>query len=144
MPFSPVRLLIAYEDSHGLCEAVVPRMRRMLEERAFEVDVHRIESDSGAELASYRGVVLGAAAGLRGAGPSERVAAWVRASEDLGEKKLALFSVYAVREGGVLHRLRQITESTGAEVVVAQAYWRLWLDRAEHVLPAECMVRIRR
>lgn len=142
MPFKPLRLLLAYDPARGLCGSVVPRMKQLLEERAFTVDVHELGSGP-VDLAPYRGVIVGSPAGLRATEPSEPVQRFFAEAEDLDEKKVALFCVYAVRPGRVLDRMKGLALEKGAEVVVAHAYWRLQPDQMEHVLPAECMIRIR-
>ena len=43
MPFTPIRLLLLFDNQRGYCEKVIPRMREMLERRAFSVDVHAIQ-----------------------------------------------------------------------------------------------------
>lgn len=145
MPFKPHRLLIAFDPAGGLCGAIVPRMKELLEERAFLVDVHELGGEP-ADIGPYRGIVLGAPVpglGVRRTGPTERVAAFVRGADGIDEKKVALFCVHRARPGDTLTRMRALVEEQGAEVVVEQEYWRWWPDRAEHVLPAECMIRIR-
>lgn len=107
------------------------------------MEEHRI----GASLPSMDGIdglVLGIpVTGLRGAGPSAAVERFVRELPHSGELRVALFAVYEARLGGALDRLKNLVFARGGHIVVEHAAWRLRLDEAIEVLPAECMVRIR-
>jgi menaquinone-dependent protoporphyrinogen IX oxidase len=146
LPFQPIHLLIAYDDARGLCARVVPRMKEMLEHRAFLVDVHRIQ-DGAVGIGPYRGVILGTPAfglGIRGVGPTPALSEFVqRHLADLDEVKAAVFCVYDLRPGDTLDRMKALVQERGAQLVAAHAYPRLRPSRGEHVIPAECMVRIR-
>lgn len=145
MPFSPRRLLIAYDDTRGLCGAVVPRMKQMLEERAFVVDTF-VVGGAAPDLAAYHGVIVGAptlGAGLRPAAVPAAVVDFLTAAEGLDEKKVAVFTVFTALPGTMTDALRAKVQELGAEVVAAYPYWRLRPDGGEHVIPAECMIRIR-
>ena len=145
MSFKPVRLLIAYDPAHGRCGKVVPRMKELLEARAFEVDVHEL-GNGEVDLEPYRGVVIGTPVtglGLRGAGPTTTVAEFINTQADLDEKKVALFCVYDVRLGNVFDKMKNLIFEKGAECVVEYPYWRARPGDGEDQLPAECMVRIR-
>lgn len=143
MPFKPLRLLIAYDPALGLCRAVVPRMKEMLEERAFDVDVVEL-GDDPVDVGPYKGVVVGnPVPGVRASEPTAKVQRFLAEAEDLDEKKVAVFCVYGLRPGRVLDRMKGLAIERGAEVVVAHAYSRLKPQEMEHVLPAECMIRIR-
>lgn len=140
--YKRIRLLIVHDA--GLCGRVVPRMKEMLEDRAFDVDV--AEVGGAIELEPYRGVVVGSAGrglGLRGDNPNQAIQTFLKEQEGLDEKKLALFTVYLGRPGRMLAQMRELAEGRGATVVVAHPYWLLKPTRGEHILPAECMVRIR-
>jgi len=118
----------------------------MLEERAFVVEDLTLESASAVALRDFDGLVLGSpvlGAGLRRHGPTALVEAWLRAQEHLDEVKTALFSVYRVRPGHSLRNTRQLVHDLGGHVVITHAYSALRPRSDEHVLPAECMVRIR-
>lgn len=142
MPFKPLRLLIAYDPAGGHCGVVVPRMKALLEERAFAVDV--VELGGGpVDLGPYRGVIVGSPTGVRALEPSDAVTAFFAGAEDLDEKKVAVFCVYPVWPGRVLDRMKGLAMEKGGVVVAAQAYSRWKPDAREHVLPAECMIRIR-
>ncbi|MCB9743219.1 MAG: hypothetical protein H6741_14355 [Alphaproteobacteria bacterium] len=148
MSFKPLRLLIAYDPEGGLCARVVPRMKQLLEDRAFEVDVMEITDDpQPVDLYECAGLVLGTPAfglGWRGVGPTERVARWVKAQADeLDEVRVAVFCVAQTRPGWTLRNTRQLVRDLGGEVVCSQAYAAWNPSHEEHVLPAECMVRIR-
>ena len=145
MPFRPLRLCVAYDGARGLCGRVVPRMREMLEHRAFDVDVHEVGA-GGLDLAPYRGLVLGTPVtglALRGAGPSARLRAWIEALPSLEGVPVALFCVYEVRPGTTFDRMKNLVLGKGGTVVAEQAFWVLAPRRDDHVIPAECMVRIR-
>lgn len=146
MPFKPIRLLLAYDDAQGLCARVVPRMKDMLEHRAFELDTFLIGSGPVPDLMPYKGIVLGTpvvGAGLRRNDPTAAVLAFLDEADGIDEKKLALFSVYRAWPGQALERLRGAVHERGGTVVVDHAYWMFAPERAEHVIPAECMIRIR-
>ncbi|MFN7144471.1 MAG: flavodoxin family protein [Myxococcota bacterium] len=145
MPFTPRRLLIAFDDTRGLCGAVVPRMKQMLEERAFRVDTHVIGGDLP-DLEPYQGLIVGApvlGTGVRPASVPPAVASFLEAAEGLDEKKVAVFSVFTALPGTMTEALEQKVGELGAEVVARYAYWRLRPSSGEHVIPAECMIRIR-
>lgn len=145
MPFQPRKLLIAYDDSRGLCGAVVPRMKQMLEERAFQVDSLPIDGPAP-DLEDYHGVIVGApvlGSGVRGAEVPPAVARFLETAEGLDEKKVAVFSVFTALPGTMTDALEQKVGELGAEVVARYAYWRLRPQAGEHVIPAECMIRIR-
>lgn len=147
MTFRPLRLLIAYDDARGLCGRVVPRLKTLLEDRAFGVDAITIgDAPPQPDLSAYSGLVLGTPAlglGLRGVGPSPRVTRFVESLGGLEEIKVAIFCVYELRPGYTLRNTRQLVLDNGGQVVAAQPYWALRPAQDEHVLPAECMVRIR-
>lgn len=117
-------------------------MARMLEDRAFLVTVAPL-AEAPADLEPFAGVVIGTPVSLRGNGPSAAVLEWVGRAAGLDEKKVALFSAFWVRPGESLPTLRQRLAELGVEVVVDHAYWLVRPEEGEHLLPAECMVRIR-
>lgn len=146
MPFKPIRLLIAFDPTQGLCGAVVPRMKQMLEERAFQVDTHALGSGAPPALDAYRGVLVGApvlGGGLRPARVPSAVGAFLEGADQLDEKKVAVFSVFRALPGTMTTALREKVSGYGAEVVAEYAYWWLRPQAGEHVIPAECMIRIR-
>jgi len=147
VPFSSPKLLLAYDDADGLCATVVPRLIELLQDRAFEVETLVIDDAPKAlDLYDYQGLILGTPSyglGIRGAGPSERVTRFVQAQDDLDEVRVALFCVYQVRAGHTLRNTRQLVKDSGGEVVCTHAYAKMRPEHDEHVLPAECMVRIR-
>lgn len=147
MPFEPLRLLVAYDDADGLCPAVVPRMVELLNARAFEVETCVIDdAPQDAELWEYAGLILGTPSyglGLRGAGPSDRVVRWVEAQGGLDDVKVAVFSAFHGRAGHSLRNIRQLVLDHQGECVAKHGYWLRRPEHDEHVLPAECMVRIR-
>ena len=147
MPFKPLRILVAYDDADGLTSSVVPRMQELLEARAFEVETLVIDdSPQDAELWEYAGLILGTPSyglGLRGAGPSDRVVKWVEAQGGLDDVRVAIFSAFQGRAGNSLRNLRQLVVDHGGECIARHGYWLARPEHDEHVLPAECMVRVR-
>ncbi len=146
MPFQPIKLLVLYDDRKGYCGRVVPRMVEMLRHRAFLVDTHRIE-DGPVDIEPYKGLVLGSPVfglGLRGVGPTPELTRYVVDElPDLDERKVAVFCVHELRPGLTLDRMKGLVRERGGEPIAAWAYWLLRPRRGEHVIPAECMVRIR-
>lgn len=145
MPFTPLRLLIAYDAAGNRCGRVVSRMKVLLEERAFEVDTFEIGGEPP-DLSGYQGVVIGTP--VRGfavsdAGPTAKVAHFIEQTEELDEKKVALFCVYDIRPGNIFDRMKNLLNARGIDVVTEYPYWRLQPRDGEDGLPAECMVRIR-
>lgn len=147
MPFSPLRILVVYDNARGHCGRVVPDMVERLEARAFQVDAYALDA-LPAELDpfDYAGLVLGTPTfgiGWKGVGPTQALSAWIKAQGGLDELRVACFTVAELRAGNTLRNLRQICLDEGAEVVVTHSYPLLDPERDAHVLPAECMVRIR-
>ncbi len=142
MPFTPKRLLLTYDDAGGRCRVVVARMERMLVDRAFEVTVIPL-AGAPTQLDGFDGVILGTPVSLRRDGPTPAVLAWIDRAEGLDERKVALFSTFWLRPGTSLQVLRHRLAELGVEVVVEFAYWLGKPEDGDHVLPAECMVRIR-
>lgn len=146
MPFVPLRVLILFDDEGGLCRRVVPRMKEMLEDRAFEVDVHTVQ-EGPVDLSPYAGVVLGSPAfglGLKGVGPTERLTRYVLDElDDWDELKAAVFCCPQVLPGLTVDRMKGLILEKGADFVAAHVYTRWDPTQGEHIIPAECMVRIR-
>ena len=148
MPFKPLRLLIAYDEARGLCGRVVPRMKELLEDRAFSVELLPIsDNPEPIDFYDYDGLILGTPAfglGWKGVGPTPKVEAWVKAQDgELDEVRVAVFCVYELRPGWTLRNTRQLVLDEGGDVVCSQAYSAARPQVEEHILPAECMVRIR-
>ncbi len=146
MAFSPVRICLVYDPTGGLCVRVVPRMREMLEQRAFDVVVHPLDDGPPPPLGGARGVVIGSPVvglGLRRLDPTPRVLRYLHEAEGLAERRVACFTVARLRVGDSSARLRAAVRAVRAEVVVDHGYVAWAPARDEHVLPAECMVRIR-
>ncbi len=121
-------------------------MKELLEDRAFLVEAVSLGSPGDVDASAFDGLVLGIPVpglGMRGGGVSPSMQRFVESLGELDEVRVALFSVYTVRSGDTLELFRALLEERGAEVVVAQALSRLAPSRNEHVLPTECMVRIR-
>ncbi len=145
MPFEPIPLLILYDNTRGRCESVVPRMVQMLKDRGFTVDTHRIEEGT-LNIDKYRGVILGAPTfglGVRDLPPTDALLDYVEALDGIDEKQIAVFTVYSIWPGNGLERLKGLVLRVGARFVAHHAYSSHNLEAGEHILPAECMVRIR-
>jgi len=146
-PFRSKSLLVVFDDEGGLCGTVVPRMVEMLEQRAFEVETLELEGAvPEIDAEDYDGLILGSPAtglGIKGAGPTGRVREFLDAIEDLDELKVALFCVYQARPGRTLDNMSALVQERGGELVASMAYWVRNPTHDEHVIPAECMVRIR-
>ena len=143
--FEPLRLLILIDDSRGWCARVVPSMKEMLEQRGFDVDVHRV-GDGPVSVDGYRGMLLGAPTfglGIGNVAPSETFVRYVEAIEGLDEMQIGVFTVYPVRPGDSLQRLKGLVLRVGARFVAWHGFHLLRPGRGAHVLPTECMVRIR-
>ncbi len=145
--FHRKRLLLAYDDERGLCGTVVPRMKEMLEQRAFDVELLLLDGAAHeVDPEDYDGLIIGSPAlglGWKGAGPSEKVRTFIDGIEEIDEFKIGIFCVYQARPGRTLDNMSAIVQERGGELVVQKAYWVLRPEEDEHVIPAECMVRIR-
>jgi hypothetical protein len=145
MPFVPLRLCIVYDNARGHCGRVVPRMKTMLENRAFLVDTHEI-GQGLLEVGRYRGLIFGTPVtglGIRGEGPSRALRAFIEGLPSLDEHQVAIFCVYETRSGNTFDRMKNLLFDKGAHFVAEQAFWALRPLENDHVIPAECMVRIR-
>ena len=146
MAFTPLKLLVAYDNARRFCGRVVPGMVNALEDRAFEVDALSLDQISGElDIEAYDGLVLGIPifGSGRDGGPSEDMISFVKGLGDLDDHRVALFCVYQVWEGPGLLRFKAILEDQGAEVLCGQGFWVLRPQHRSHELPAEIMVRIR-
>ncbi len=145
VPFEPIPLLILIDDTRGWCSKVVPRLVEMLGHRGFEVTVHDI-ADGPVQLNGCRAVLLGAPTfgfGVRERAPTDQFAAYVEAIDGLDEVSMGVFTVYATRPGDALQRMKGLVLRTGARFIAWHGYPRWNLQKGAHVLPAECMVRVR-
>jgi flavorubredoxin len=145
MPFQPIQLLLLYDDQHNYCGRVVNGMTLMLERRGFNVRIHRIQ-DGPIDIKPYKGLVIGSPTfglGVRGVAPTKKLFEYVQNLEEFDRHKVAVFCVYPVQLGTSLDRMKGMVLEKGGEVVAARGY-PLWkLDPHDHVIPTECMVRIR-
>ncbi len=124
---------------------VVPRLPDLLEHRRFVVSVHRFQ-DGPCPFDGHRAVLLGAPTfglGLRNRAPSDGFANYVEAIDGLDEVQIGVFTVYQAWPGDSLQRLKGLALRVGARFVAAHGYPRWNLAKGEHILPAECMVRVR-
>ena len=91
MAFTPLKLLVVYDNARRFCGRVVPGMIKALEDRAFEVDSFSLDEISGAlEIEDYDGLVLGIPVfgSGRDGGPSEAMVSFVKGLGDLASKDL--------------------------------------------------------
>lgn len=145
VPYKPIRILIAYDNEGGRCGMVIPRLKELLEDRAFEVETLEIGAGDP-DLEEFQGVLIGTPVtglAIRNVGPTQKVADFINTVEGLDEKKVALFCVYDVRAGDVFDKMKNLVYERGAEYVAEWAYWRVRPEDGETMLPAECMIRIR-
>jgi len=145
VPFEPIPLLVIIDDTRGWCAKVVPEMVELLANRGFQTKVQRIQ-DGPVELGDHRAVLLGAPTfglGIRERAPTEAFAAYVEAMDGLDEVSVGVFTVYATRPGDSLQRLKGLVLRTGARFIAWHGYPRWNVSKGAHVLPAECMVRVR-
>jgi hypothetical protein len=145
VPFEPIPLLILIDDERGWCLGVVPRLTELLEHRGFVVSVHRFQ-DGPCPFDGHRAVLVGAPTfglGLRNRAPSDDFANYVEAIDGLDEVQIGVFTVYQAWSGDSLQRLKGLALRVGARFVAAHGYPRWNLTKGEHILPAECMVRVR-
>jgi len=63
--------------------------------------------------------------------------------DGIEEVHIGVFTVYQTRPGDSLQRLKGLVLRVGARFVAWHGYPRWDVSRGEHVLPAECMVRVR-
>jgi hypothetical protein len=124
---------------------VVPRLTELLENRGFVVSLHRFQ-DGPVSLDGHRAVVVGAPTfglGLRNRAPSDDFTAFIEAIDGLDEVQMGVFTVYQAWPGDALQRLKGLALRVGSRFVAAHGYPRWDLTKGEHILPAECMVRVR-
>ena len=125
---------------------MVPNLVTQLEDRAFVVEALALTEARDHGLSAYAGLVLGCpvpGVGLRRHGPSVLVEGWLQAQTELDQVRTALFSVGRLQAGHTLRNTRQRVRDLGGEVVITHHYSLLRPSHDSHVLPAECMVRIR-
>ena len=145
VPFEPIPLLILIDDTRGWCSKVVPAMTDSLSNRGFVPTVHRMQ-DGPVMLGDARAVLLGAPTfglGIRERAPTDQFAEYVEAIDGLDEVSIGVFTIYATRPGDSLQRLKGLALRTGARFIAWHGFPRWNLERGAHVLPAECMVRVR-
>jgi flavodoxin len=146
MAFTPLKLLLVYDNARRFCGRVAPDLKKALEDRAFEVESFPLDSiPQDLEVEAYDGLVLGIPifGSGRDGGPSEAMTSFAKGLGDLDDHRVALFCVYQVWEGPSLLRFKAILEEQGAEVLCSQGFWVLRPQYRKHELPAEIMVRIR-
>jgi len=120
-------------------------MSESLSNRGFVPAVHRMQ-DGVVALNGARAVLLGAPTfglAVRDRAPTDQFAAYVEAIDGLDEVSIGVFTVYATRPSDSLQRLKGLALRTGARFLAWHGFPRWNLSRGSHILPAECMVRVR-
>lgn len=147
MPFTPLPLLLATYTPTGRGDAVLAGLVGMLEDRAFVVTRVALGRDPVPDPATFRGVVLAVEdpglLGLRDHGPPAPAEAFLRDTPGLDAVPLALLTLHRLRGGQLGGRLRTLAESRGVRIAVVHAMRVGAPHRDAHVVPAECMVRMR-
>ena len=145
MSFSPIRICVLYDNARGYCGRAVPELVRQLESRSFIVDTHDI-ADGPVRVDDYAGLVLGTPVfglALRGSGPTDAMERFIGNMPALSGRRVAVFCVYQTRPGDTFDRMKRLLFAKGAELVAEQAFWVLRPTKHAHVIPTECMVRVR-
>ncbi|MEC8277311.1 MAG: hypothetical protein VX026_06330 [Myxococcota bacterium] len=145
MPFSPIPMLILYDDTNGFCRRVLPGLEPLLAARGFSVQSHRIQ-DGPIDTAPYKGLIIGSPVsglGLKGAAPTDALFDYVQHLDDFERHQVAVFCVYPFRLGTSLDRMKGMVLEKGGTIVAARAYSLMKFNPNDHVIAAECMVRIR-
>jgi hypothetical protein len=143
--FERIPLLVVIDDTKRWCSAVVPELKSMLEHRGFVVNVHRMQ-DGPVKLAGHKAVLIGAptfGAAIKARPPTESFATYIEAIDGLDEVQMGVFTVYNFRTGDAIQRLKGLVLRVGARYIAGHAYSRQRPKRGAHILPAECMVRVR-
>ena len=146
MPFTPLKLLVVYDNARGLCGRVAPGLEKALSDRAFEVSSFSLDKvPNGFDIEEYDGLVFGfpVFGSGRDGGPTDALLRFVKQLGDLDDHRVALFCVHTIWAGPSLLRFQAMLEDQGAEVLCSQAFWALRPDHRAHELPAEIMVRFR-
>jgi len=136
---------VVYDNARRFCGRSVRELVKLLERRAFIVDTHDI-ADGPVALEDYAGLVVGSPVfglGFRGVGPTHALTRYISDLPSLEGRSVAIFCVYALRPGDTLERMRRMLDAKGAELVIEQAFWVAAPKRDAHVIPTECMVRMR-
>lgn len=145
LSFQPIPLLILVDDTKGWCSQVTPTLGEMLQNRGFVVDIHRMQ-DGPIALSGHRAVLLGAptfGVGIKVRPPTDAFVDYVESIAGLDEVQIGVFTVCGVRSGDAVHRLKGLALRVGARFIAGHAYRRWNLEKGAHILPAECMVRVR-
>ena len=145
MPFTPIPMLILYDDAGGHCLKVITGLVPLLAARGFSVETHRIQ-DGPIDISPFKGLILGSPVsglGFKGAAPSDALFEYVQDLDDFERHQVAVFCVYPLRLGTSLDRMKGMVLEKGGSIVAARAYPLMKLNPNDHVIAAECMVRIR-
>jgi hypothetical protein len=147
VPFTPLPLLLATHAPTGRGEAVLDGLVAMLEARGFVVTKTALGMAPVPDTGAFRGVVLAVEdpgmLGLRDHGLPPAVEAFVRDTPGLDALPLAILTVHRVRRGPLADTLRGAAEARGVRIAVVHAMRAGAPGRDAHVVPAECMVRMR-
>jgi hypothetical protein len=147
VPFTPLPLLLVTHTPAGRGDAVLDGLVGMLEDRAFVVRRVPLATATPPDPAGFRGVVLAVEdpglLGLRDHGVPAPVEAFLRRTPGLEAVPLAILTLHRVRRGPLGEALRRAAEARGVRIAVVHAMREGAPERDAHVVPAECMVRMR-
>lgn len=127
--------------------SVVPRMSEMLAPRGFVVRPNRMQ-DGPVELGDARVLMLGLGTptfglSIRSRASNDAFVEYAQAMGGIEDVNIAVSTVCQTRPGDSLQRLKGLARRVGARFVAWPGYPRLNVSQGDHVLPAECMVRVR-
>ena len=150
VPYRRRQVLLVYDASGGLVEQVLERQVEMLADRGFDAELLRLDGavpdDLDFDPEEWDGLIVAvpvSGSGLRGGAPSPVVLDFLDACEDLDELRVALLAVYRLKPGKALEALEEKVAELGGEVICSHPLWLMRPTHEEHVVPAECMVRMR-
>jgi len=146
MPFSPLKLLVVYDNARGYCARIAPELVSGLVDRAFLVDAFSLEDvPQSVNPEEYDGLIFGFPifGSGRDGSPTDAIVEFAKSLGDLDDYRVAIFSVHQIWDGPSLLRFKAVLEDQGADVVCSRSYWSFRPDHRNHELPAEIMVRIR-
>ncbi|GEM_PF-1227307 len=150
VPYQRKRVLVVFDGEGGLVEQILDRQVEMLEARGFDAELLKLSGSVPDDLdfdpEEWDGLIVAApvsGTGLRGGAPSPLILDFLDACDDLDELKVAVLTVYRLQPGKALEALEEKVGELGGDVICAHQLWLMRPTHEEHVVPAECMVRMR-